>query len=134
MTGTKRATNPRALIRDRSNSKSGMDKSMRKAGGGAHNWGNMEDQIEAEMYDDGEEDSLEDAAKSASVPPVDASEYVDHPKDRRASVSTASTGTGVTEEEREKAQEYRAKALREGNLDLAAIARTSGAIATSPPK
>ncbi|KAG8850920.1 hypothetical protein FRB96_009553 [Tulasnella sp. 330] len=131
MTGTIRATNPRALIRDRSNSKSGMDKSMRKAGGGAHNWGNMEDQIEGEMYDDGEEEPLDDVRKSASVAPSSPGQ------DRRLSVSTASTGTSsnLTEEEKEKAIQYRAHALRAGDLDLAAIARTSGGIvATSPPK
>ncbi|KAG8991431.1 hypothetical protein FRB95_007752 [Tulasnella sp. JGI-2019a] len=128
MTGTIRATNPRALIRDRSNSKTGMDKSMRKAGGGAHNWGNIDDQIEGEMYDDGSEENLRDAAKSASIPPADVA------GDRRLSVSTASTGTssGLTEEEKEKAVEYRANALKSGELDLAAIARTSRAL--SPPK
>jgi len=130
MTRTERATNPRALIRDRSNSKSGMDKSMRKSGGGAHNWGNTMDQIEGEMYDEGDEATLADLQKSASTSPANPSVLVDQPKDRRASVSTASTG--MADDEKEKAIEYRSKALKDGTLDLAAIARTSGALSTSP--
>lgn len=41
MTRTERAAFPRALFRDRSESKSGLDKSLRKSGGGNHNWGSI---------------------------------------------------------------------------------------------
>lgn len=89
---------------------------MRKAGGGAHNWGTLEDQLEGEIYDD--EDDVVPVHKS-SMPPVDAAEYVGedegHMKDRRASVSTASTGTAS--EDKEKAVEYRAKALKAGDRE-----------------
>lgn len=87
---------------------------MRKSGGGAHNWGNIEDQIEGEMYDDGEEETVNDARKAAS----DASSSPVQANDRRLSVSTASTGTSSNlTEEKEKAVEYRAKALRGGDRE-----------------
>lgn len=52
MTRTERATFPRALIRDRSESKSGLDKSLRKGGSGLYNWGSIHDEeaaLEAEQ-------------------------------------------------------------------------------------
>lgn len=88
---------------------------MRKSGGGAHNWGSTMDQIESEMYDDGEETNLADLQKSASTSPADPSVLVDQPKDRRASVSTASTG--MADDDKEKAIEYRSKALKDGNRE-----------------
>lgn len=48
MTRTERATNPRAVIRDRSESKSGLNKSMPKNGAGTHNWGSYADERELE--------------------------------------------------------------------------------------
>lgn len=44
MTRTERAAFPRALMRDRSESKSGLDKSLRKGGSGHHNWGSILDE------------------------------------------------------------------------------------------
>jgi hypothetical protein len=44
MTRTERASFPRALGRDRSESKSGLDKSIRKNGAGQHNWGSLADE------------------------------------------------------------------------------------------
>lgn len=63
MTRTERAGFPRALVRDRSESKSGLDKSIRKNGGGQHNWGSIKDEASHEFaaYDD-EEGELEEAA------------------------------------------------------------------------
>lgn len=54
MTRTARSTFPRALIRDRSESKSGLDKSLRKGGGGHHNWGSIADEgyLEAAALED----------------------------------------------------------------------------------
>jgi hypothetical protein len=53
MTRTSRAAFPRALVKDRSESKSGHrdDKNVRKGGAGAHGWGSLAD-----------EKALEDAA------------------------------------------------------------------------
>lgn len=54
MTRTERSLSPRAIIKDRSESKSGMDKALRKGGAGSHNWGNINDEyfLETEALDD----------------------------------------------------------------------------------
>ena len=54
MTRTERSLSPRAIIKDRSESKTGMDKTLRKGGAGGHNWGNINDEyyLEAEALDD----------------------------------------------------------------------------------
>jgi hypothetical protein len=63
MTRTERAGFPRALGRDRSESKSGLDKSLRKNGAGQHNWGNLADEgyLESAALED-EAGELEEAA------------------------------------------------------------------------
>lgn len=84
-----------------------MDKSVRKNGGGAHNWGTPGDLDESEIFDNFEED----------VPPVQATintNQVDSPKDRRGSVSTASTSSH-SEEDKEKALAFRTKAFKDGS-------------------
>lgn len=48
MTRTERATSPRAIIKDRSESKSGIDKHTPKNGAGPHNWGSLHDELELE--------------------------------------------------------------------------------------
>ncbi|KAF7964848.1 hypothetical protein HWV62_2500, partial [Athelia sp. TMB] len=50
MTRTARATFPRAMNKDRSESKSGHrdDKHMRKDGGGPHGWGRLSDEKDLE--------------------------------------------------------------------------------------
>jgi len=54
MTRTERSLSPRAIIKDRSESKSGMDKALRKGGAGGHNWGSVNEEylLEAEALDD----------------------------------------------------------------------------------
>ena len=49
MTRTARAGFPKAMMRDRSESRSGLDKSMRKNGGGGHNWGSLADERDHEF-------------------------------------------------------------------------------------
>jgi hypothetical protein len=76
MTRTARATYPRAVIKDRSESRSGLDSSMRKSGAGHHNWGSIADEFHLEsaaMEDEGleveemeEEDYAEDMTASGS--------------------------------------------------------------------
>ena len=62
MTRTERASFPRAIIKDRAESKSGMDKSTPKQGAGTHNWGSLIDERELEEAADlDEERDLEDA-------------------------------------------------------------------------
>ena len=58
MTRTERAAYPRAVERDRSESKSGVDNSVRKGGAGAHNWGSLDDELRFEQegtYDEQQE-------------------------------------------------------------------------------
>lgn len=55
MTRTERATSPRAIIKDRSESKTGIDKHTPKNGAGPHNWGSLMDERELEeaaVYDE----------------------------------------------------------------------------------
>ena len=54
MTRTERSLSPRAIIKDRSESKSGMDKALRKGGAGGHNWGSVDQEylLETEALDD----------------------------------------------------------------------------------
>jgi hypothetical protein len=49
MTRTERSAFPRALAKDRSLSRSGLDKSIRKDGGGAHSWGKLTNEAELEF-------------------------------------------------------------------------------------
>jgi len=115
MTRTERSIFPKAVNRDRSESKSGMDKSLRKHGAGTHNWGSLTDQadLEYDAYDDNDE---LDVKRDVQEKPV---------IERRAS--------STTEEDRESAREYRQRALSKDGIDLAAIARTSSAVSGSPP-
>lgn len=58
MTRTARAAYPRALMRDRSESRTGLNPSIRKSGAGNHNWGSIADEHsleEAAFGDDVEE-------------------------------------------------------------------------------
>lgn len=55
MTRTERSLSPRAIIKDRSESKSGMDKALRKGGAGSHNWGNIDQEYYLEAIDDEQE-------------------------------------------------------------------------------
>ena len=62
MTRTARATFPRAIIKDRAESRSGMDKHVPKNGAGTHNWGSLFDEAELETsaaYDELDEDEGE---------------------------------------------------------------------------
>jgi hypothetical protein len=54
MTRTERSAFPRAVAKDRHESRTGLDKHIPKNGTGGHNWGNPIDeyQIETEAMDD----------------------------------------------------------------------------------
>ncbi|KAG1740452.1 uncharacterized protein EDB91DRAFT_1082007 [Suillus paluster] len=123
MTRTERAGFPRALLRDRSESKSGLDKSVRKNGGGQHNWGSINDEryLEAAALADEEEEELEEATtnqqRNNSIPKK--------PVQKRAN--------SFTEEERQSARQIRKNVLKAQDIDLSTIARTSSAASTSPP-
>lgn len=58
MTRTERASYPRAVLRDRSLSRSGLNTQLRKGGAGRHNWGGLEDESQLEsqaMHDEAKE-------------------------------------------------------------------------------
>ncbi|KZV92346.1 hypothetical protein EXIGLDRAFT_749733 [Exidia glandulosa HHB12029] len=116
MTRTERATHPRALVKDRSESKSGLDKRVQKNGAGAHGWGSLADEYDHEfagqvLDDDSDTEAATPAAGSKPIPV------------RRSSGEP-------TDEDRESAKQLRAKK----DLDLGSIARTSAAVSQSPPK
>jgi hypothetical protein len=79
MTRTARSSFPRAVRKDRSESKSGLDKSLRKNGAGMHNWGSIADEKTLEFaalddeeleFDDNEStsDSLSSQSECMSLP------------------------------------------------------------------
>ncbi|TFK96238.1 hypothetical protein BDV98DRAFT_586503 [Pterulicium gracile] len=114
MTRTERTVSPRAILRDRSESKTGLDRSLRKGGAGGHNWGSMKDERELEEagYDDEQREvgnKIDTAASSGQI------------------------GTS-TSEDLKNAQQFRKGAFKGESVDLAAIARTSRGVSTSPPK
>ncbi|KAJ8082123.1 hypothetical protein PM082_007970 [Marasmius tenuissimus] len=121
MTRTERSAFPRAVNRDRSLSKSGLERSLRKDGGGAHNWGRLEDELDHE-YGALDDDIREDEEASSS-----SSDAADKPV-------IVSPSSSMTEQEVEAAKQFRKHAFKKGEIDLASIARTSNAASTSPPK
>lgn len=70
MTRTERAIFPRAVLKDRSESRTGLDKSIRKHGAGPHNWGRLEDErdLEEAAFEDEqfeEEEDLDDRSSTS---------------------------------------------------------------------
>jgi hypothetical protein len=100
MTRTERASFPRALEKDRHDSRSGLDKHIAKNGAGAHGWGSVADELdhEAFAYDDEPGASFDAAVKEPTT-------AVDVPR---------SKDVAYTEEERESAREFRKHALKDG--------------------
>ena len=56
MTRTARAAYPRAVIKDRSESRTGLDPSIRKSGAGHHNWGSLADALRLDEAAIGDEE------------------------------------------------------------------------------
>ena len=71
MTRTERASYPRALNRDRSESRNGLDASLRKRGAGNHNWGSLVDEhrLEATAQDDEEHEFIEEEEGKSGYAP-----------------------------------------------------------------
>ncbi|CAE6480529.1 unnamed protein product [Rhizoctonia solani] len=125
MTRTERSAYPRAVLKDRSEARNGMDRSLKK-GGAAGGWGTIQDEI-AGGQDDYEREEARDEVgdnMTTSSGMSDARKSPEMP--RRASIT-------MTDEERRDAKELRTGAFKNGEIDLAAIARTSSAVSTSPP-
>jgi len=115
MTRTARNAFPRAINRDRSQSKSGMDKSLKKEGAGKGNWGKLGEIEQDEITEYDSEGDLTVREGSQAVP-----------IQRKRSTSVPD------EKEIEAARELRKHAFN-GEVDLATIARTSVAVSSSPP-
>ncbi|KAJ3732812.1 hypothetical protein DFJ43DRAFT_1153896 [Lentinula guzmanii] len=122
MTRTARATYPRAALKDRSQSRSGMDKSLKKDGAGRGNWGKL-GEVE---YDD--DDEYDEEVQEKVIENLDASEA-----GSEASSSSDLKHSISSEEEIEAARAFRKQAMS-GSVDLSSIARTSVAVSGSPPK
>lgn len=135
MTRTQRATSPRAILKDRSESKSGYDKSLRKEGAGPHNWGSVRDELTLEQdaladarLEGGLGDEVELVEETVTATPGDVNQatrpVVDGP-------SSSSSGAGGSvqgeEEERERAREVRARALKDSSELLLCFDVSSGA-------
>jgi len=114
MTRTERSLSPRAIIKDRSESKTGMDKALRKGGGGSHNWGNINEEydLETEALDDERQVLADNKEESGDKPELAG----------RTSIPS--------EEELNAAREIRKRALKDG-VDLASIARSSSAVSSA---
>ncbi|RXW20231.1 hypothetical protein EST38_g5621 [Candolleomyces aberdarensis] len=124
MTRTARAAHPRAVMKDRSESRSGLDSSLRKGGAGGHNWGSLSDerQLETDALED-EKVEFGEAGREQDVVEDMSS------KDTRSSPPV----TNLSEDELKQARKYRKGLLNKKDVDLSAIARTSAAASTSPP-
>ncbi|KAG6910965.1 hypothetical protein DXG01_006019 [Tephrocybe rancida] len=142
MTRTARSSFPRAINRDRSESKSGLDKSIRKNGAGAHSWGSLADERELEFQATMDDEEVEAADLSDNL--STASEPLE---DKKPGLQRSNSA--LTNDELETAKKFRKNALKTNSayspsfswnsmverlvdLDLSAIARTSSAVATSP--
>ncbi len=118
MTRTERATSPHAIIKDRSQSRTGIDRHTPKGGAGPHNWGSLlqeRDLEEGALYD--EEREFEASAggelsfrQSTIVPnrKLVANETEVPTREHRSS------SVSVTEEDRERALQFRKNALKSG--------------------
>ncbi|EJU01229.1 hypothetical protein DACRYDRAFT_22448 [Dacryopinax primogenitus] len=123
MTRTQRSTDPHALIKDRSEARNGLDKSMKKQGGGPHSWGSLKDEARLELEADEDERFEEDLGQDAS-------------RQEPLSPKTVQPGEFTEEEERVKTEaiNIRTGIKNGGPLDLNAIAQTSVAVSGSPPR
>jgi len=125
MTRTSRAAFPRALVKDRSESKSGHrdDKHVRKDGAGAHGWGSIAD-----------EKALEDAALNDEQLEFYYEADTSGPEEivKSGVLERTASSSSTSGEELESAKEFRKNALKGEGIDLAAIARTSSAVSYSP--
>jgi len=126
MTRTARSSFPRAIVKDRSESKTGFDKSLRKNGAGMHNWGSLADEevLEFAAIDDEERELADDESTSGSI-----SSQSDFLEDKKPSSYSA-----LTAQELETARKFRKNVLKANtnSIDLSAIARTSSVVSTSP--
>jgi hypothetical protein len=106
MTRTERSSFPRALEKDRHDSRTGLSsdpKHIQKGGAGSHSWGSLDRELDHEIGAFDDEPGIEPdeevegaiATRPEQLPP------------RKSSIT-------ITDEEREEARKLRAKALKDG--------------------
>ncbi|KAI0696326.1 hypothetical protein BC835DRAFT_1234297, partial [Cytidiella melzeri] len=116
MTRTERAIFPRAIARDRSESKTGIDKRTPKNGAGPHNWGSLEDERDLE-----EQAAFDEQSDTENT---ENTEAIQPPQPRRKS------SPALSEQEKGQALQFRKNALKSPDVDLGAIARSSAAVSS----
>lgn len=116
MTRTERAAYPRAIVKDRAESKSGMNKHIPKNGAGLHNWGALmseRDYEDAAEYD--EEREFEDAGgksyHSTHCCLLRPSLQVNRSRSPPASPVVEHRTNSLTEEDIVNARRYRKRAM-----------------------
>ncbi|KAH7098163.1 hypothetical protein BKA62DRAFT_759458 [Auriculariales sp. MPI-PUGE-AT-0066] len=137
MTRTERATYPRAIVKDRSESKSGLDKRVHKNGAGAHGWGALADEVNHELNaavmeeynDDSDGEVGGTGAAAKSVPQRKNSKAGAEDVDAEVKPTLARS---LSDEERQAAA-LKVRKANSKDLDLGSIARTSYAVAHSAP-
>lgn len=117
MTRTERSLSPRALIKDRSESKSGMDKALRKGGAGNHNWGNIQDELylESEALHDEQQELVANKGQSPATHDTRRVAHHSHSSEEPADQPELVRRNSVTsEEDVTAAREIRKRALKDG--------------------
>ncbi|KJA23914.1 hypothetical protein HYPSUDRAFT_39429 [Hypholoma sublateritium FD-334 SS-4] len=117
MTRTARAAYPRAVIKDRSESRTGTYDMARKSGAGQHNWGSLADerQLESAALDDAR---LDEAAGEEPAPAVDLASSTSSVQSASPPAKPAmarSASSGMTPAELEQARLFRKTALKGAN-------------------
>ena len=130
MARTSRAAYPRAVMKDRSESRSGGDKSIRKSGAGPHNWGSLADEeyLEYAALEDEQRELEEEEGESI---PEEVVQGASHrlwcssqalTPDCQGSPKVAKSEpvkivSPISDDELESAKEFRKKALKDQGLD-----------------
>lgn len=117
MTRTARAVHPRALAKDASISRNGLNGNMRKGGAGAHNWGTVDDEAryeyEADTFDN-EDGMFNLLSTSASPLQCGSHSYLAVTEEKDVENSRPTLPRAISEEERSKAIATRKRALSKG--------------------
>lgn len=124
MTRTARAAYPRAVIKDRSESRTGLNPSIPKSGAGHHNWGSLADELRLEEAAAFDEETETGTPVSPSLADSNSSIRCKHIFHFLFSalvysfILAAVSPPRQTEEEVEMAREFRKEAFKGGTLFL----------------
>ena len=126
MTRTERSQSLRALIKDRSEARNGMDSSLPKGGAGSHNWGSLDFEYEHETPAmDDETGELKDQVgevggkrrlADVQLRPQVLTPCPAAPDSQSKKPTPARRTSSVTDEDRENALKIRTNALKNGGM------------------